>query len=1159
MKSREQLIAASLDGLTDFQRATVDTVVERFGRDGQRRVLVADEVGLGKTVIARGVIARLLQNHLELHAGALMAPLRVTYICSNQALAVENRRKLAIFSGADASRYVQEPTFWRLADLGVVRPVAPGATKLIEICTLTPATSFSVTRGSGNARERYIIFQALAAHAQLATLDQNALQDFFREGVNQSWQRNVDTWQGPGSIVLAVCDAFHRSLADQVTLAKDDQDLLRESGIDCRDWLSLLMTSVNRFNALQEDKMLRTLFSRVRSQLRLRFVQACAGNIEADLFILDEFQRFKELLGQDTESEDGIIARRVFRITGPEAEPETSFEPARGTEPRPTKVLLLSATPFKALTHIDDEENAHAEQLRFLLEFLSEGQPQPLKQYEAHRERLLKEILRLRDPAVRPADLSDEPKREVEAVLRRFICRTERASIGSGVEEVTRANHLSCGKAFSRADIDAWVAFDKVGQALRDLHPETGYQPLMDFYKSAPWPLSFLSGYNFRTQIEKHRESPMVNRALNQAKAAWLPRANIETYQLMLGTQAPSAKVREVVNAVFGQNDERNGGGERLLWIPPSRPYYKLGAPFAGREGFTKTLLFSSLVIAPRALSGLVSYEAERRLVRAAKERDATYSRERADVNIIRFENTSTLAPWALVYPSATLRGFALEGDQAFDRNAAEVIAGIQSRLQGELGRLTRFSVSDARRFDLWYALAPLLLDWTDSQHRPAAEAWLTALERDADHSSERSAEVSGRREHLRQLRDKLNEAAPDLGAMPDDLPEFLAKLAIAGPGLCMLASLERLWGREHADMPLRATLAAIDFIQLFNNAEGRRVLRITTGVERGRYWMAALDYCVAGNVQAMFDEYLHLLHSSGLVVTEAMEKLKDAARLRAVNITAQVQRSNGTTVRFRCHYAVVLSNQRSSDEKSVERISNVRDAFNSPFWPFMLNSTSIGQEGLDFHWYCSRVVHWNLPSNPIDLEQREGRVNRYKSLVVRRRVAEFVGDSRITTGQKDPWKTWFDQAKSAQSAAGAARTSDLVPYWHMPSGTAHIERLVPYLPMSREAARLDELLKILSLYRLAFGQPRQQELLENLLRRDFDEADMNEIRRKLFIDLAPLNYASRPKSELIEIPSDDGEITLGALLSTAAGESNEPGKDNLPPVEGDLDPGAAV
>ena len=43
---------------------------------------------------------------------------------------------------------------------------------------------------------------------------------------------------------------------------------------------------------------------------------------------------------------------------------------------------------------------------------------------------------------------------------------------------------------------------------------------------------------------------------------------------------------------------------------------------------------------------------------------------------------------------------------------------------------------------------------------------------------------------------------------------------------------------------------------------------------------------------------------------------------------------------------------------------------------------------GLDFHPYCHAVVHWNLPTNPIDLEQREGRVNRFAGHAIRRNVA---------------------------------------------------------------------------------------------------------------------------------------------------------------------------
>ena len=38
--------------------------------------------------------------------------------------------------------------------------------------------------------------------------------------------------------------------------------------------------------------------------------------------------------------------------------------------------------------------------------------------------------------------------------------------------------------------------------------------------------------------------------------------------------------------------------------------------------------------------------------------------------------------------------------------------------------------------------------------------------------------------------------------------------------------------------------------------------------------------------------------------------------------------------------------------------------------------------------------MHWNLPSNPIDLEQREGRINRFKCLAIRQNVAGQYGES---------------------------------------------------------------------------------------------------------------------------------------------------------------------
>ena len=63
----------------------------------------------------------------------------------------------------------------------------------------------------------------------------------------------------------------------------------------------------------------------------------------------------------------------------------------------------------------------------------------------------------------------------------------------------------------------------------------------------------------------------------------------------------------------------------------------------------------------------------------------------------------------------------------------------------------------------------------------------------------------------------------------------------------------------------------------------------------------------------------------------------------------------------------------------------------------------------------------------------------------------------------------------------------------------------LPMLPMSKDVARLADTLEILSLYRLAFGQPRQEELLENLLRRKFTLDEIEQIKKALVINLSPL------------------------------------------------------
>ena len=77
------------------------------------------------------------------------------------------------------------------------------------------------------------------------------------------------------------------------------------------------------------------------------------------------------------------------------------------------------------------------------------------------------------------------------------------------------------------------------------------------------------------------------------------------------------------------------------------------------------------------------------------------------------------------------------------------------------------------------------------------------------------------------------------------------------------------------------------------------------------------------------------------------------------------------------------------------------------------------------------------------------------------------------------------------------------MPYWVYSDGDARIERIVPVLPLSRDRSRLDTLKRSLVAYRLAFGQPRQEELVA-YLREHFSAEEIEELKSELHINLAP-------------------------------------------------------
>ena len=116
--------------------------------------------------------------------------------------------------------------------------------------------------------------------------------------------------------------------------------------------------------------------------------------------------------------------------------------------------------------------------------------------------------------------------------------------------------------------------------------------------------------------------------------------------------------------------------------------------------------------------------------------------------------------------------------------------------------------------------------------------------------------------------------------------------------------------------------------------------------------------------------------------------------------------------------------------------------------------------------------MHWNLPPNPVDFEQREGRVDRYGGHAVRKNVANEHWPSVLRSDDPNPWRAAFEAAVTTRPDLG-----EFSPHWLYP-GPAEIERHVPIYSLSRDRERYERLKKDMTLYRLTLGQPRQEDML---------------------------------------------------------------------------------
>jgi hypothetical protein len=994
----------------DFQLATIERVFNGlFGTEGNAsgRMLVADEVGLGKTIVAKEVIQRALIEKPDLS---------VVYICNNAQIASQNLRKLDVSEDGDAAVAAD-----RLTLIGASPARSEGGLRLLS---LTPGTSFNLRSQGGMMKERAFLYRLLQRHPDL--MAERRLSGLLSLGCNaENWAWWVGQMKDVQPAILAT---FHERLSADGLVARIRERCAYRIG-----------------EPTTEDRQL-------IGKLRQILAEASLGSLAPDLIILDEFQRFRQLLEETTE-DDGLesLARSLFNNNK-------------------VRMLLLSATPFRMLTLRGEDQAGedHYSDFHFLIRFLLGDRPE--KQAAFRKDWDHYSLLMARGPATDLAAL-DLARTQVQGKLRSIVCRTERADLTLGLGDTLIRKPVPLVPATN--DLAAYVAGERLAERYRKKSHRL--YDLINFYKSAPYPFSYLTDYQF-SKVWKEETG---DKELEQERANpvhWVPLEKINAYETVT---YPCAAFRSLLDHMF------SGGTELLLWVPPAQPTYPLTGVFAGRRGFTKTLLFSNYRMVPRSIATLMSYEAERRVIRPLLERGA-YGREVTYTNLSvedeektgRYasrltNNESSKTNLTLLYPCLSLATYSLP-DVATSAEALEVIAEEISQ-QAQLYGLNQDGHLETDADVNWYWQLPILLD----RFSHDAELLYELYENSDIVPRQFRSEV------LRLLREPVEGILAALGTRPSDLETVVALQALGSPATVglriMLAGTEEpSFSKDLCILLGGAEMIASTFRRYFNRPDPTAIIELSEERPKIPYWRSVLSYCRDGDLVGMLREYRYVTVSmSGY--REATKEEQDKLFIDALEKVLTLQTASFTVksydseMRLRTNFAAVFANEKSEDG-SRQREERLRASFNSPFRPFVLASTSVGQEGLDFHPYAHHLWHWNLPANAVDLEQREGRINRFQHHAIRLNLAERYGAA--VRRSADPWEEIFSAARE-DSPAGA---SDVVPDWHVGQGVQgcvhQLKSFVPTLPYSKDEQRLRELERTLPLYRLALRQPDQEGLV---------------------------------------------------------------------------------
>ncbi len=1116
--------------LAVFQALSVEHIVRAIGRK-PKRFLLADEVGLGKTEVARAVIGE-LHRRWKKRKNSRNKPFVVLYVCSNLGLIEQNLNRLfpastAGSSGDDAS--FDSPR--RATLLSLYWNAIRRQNGKVVIIPITPGTFFVGSNRYGTKRERALLFRLLKQRRRGQKVPKwwrgnNVGKDSFERELDHVDQNLVRR------LPINLKKAIDHDIGLQDRRPEDDDQIP----------VTALIRMLNRSNRKKDRRHFAPM---VMARLRALLAQESLNGLDVQLVIFDEFQRFKDqALGQHSSSD------------GPPDSPSTLISDSsddahlRSLLVDRHRLLLLSATPYTLMD--TDTSGSHREDFYRLLRFLFQ-QATPGKStltasdirtrvdaYDAARKDFVSKTIDSRGSALPHAiPVATElwkAKVALEDALKKVLLRTERTFYERQIADL-----LEHDDGRSPDDVSISREFAQAYQSLyKLLKQDANKSTILDWWRSGSHWLSVMDKNQYAT----------IERALRRLKQF----DELEQRHLFYSLDDLKGKARSYENPrIVRLKGSLFPTAKPELWVSPTLPYWGNSEQSVGNG---KALVFSGWRFVPRQLALELSLAAASQL-----ETSLHGEESRSEALDLYKDRRFSLAPMRVLYPSVWLSNTI--SPEGLGREAQKSLGGSNASTLA-ISELVRSMARERIRAALVGKKGVTIGDKTKSKGRSLQIGdVLFFLDKEYLNTREFRQTIAKlmrakKPKQLRQLGKIISKRIPSGVNINVKLLDELTDIALGSPAVLLLRSLKSVGLARIAEMRTRKTageaLADLLFtmIEIFQPYFSKRyVSQIIRKDDPGsrQYLPSMLNYCHRHHLQAVLDEYIFLLRRQAKsadelgVWEEVREALVSVLGLQQGRILVKLSARNKDRMICRLHFARSFNDLESDDSEkgtAVEGRDNLREAFNSPFWPMCLVTTAVGQEGLDFHRYCNHVVHWNLSPNPVDFEQREGRIQRYNSLLVRQGLAQFLGERAKHEGRliletprdtRNIWEKGFqemtkDWSRPQRFAHG------LFPHWI--SGTTPVQRSILAFKYGRDTRRYESLLRQVALYRVVLGQRSQRARLTDL-EKDLSPEEIDQLAHYALrlspIDRGVLEKIAKEEAQQI-LQSEDPESQIVSLLS---------------------------